>query len=305
VIGEPITVLARDGYLWALDRSGDPFLHVIDLATGQRIVSFGRQGEGPGEFEFPVGLFPAPTLTSGVTVYDGQQRRFTEVALDSGGALHIGKVSSLSRAPIPLQVGRVGNHYIGWLRDPDRRWSRFGLNDSEPSTVTGPLVGPEAAPLTERIKASANVTVCARPDGGGFAALYGSAGRIELHDSMAAYLGLVAVPDSTNGEFVAEPGGRLRWDRKRFFYAGCAATNRFLFALFSGRVEGISGKSLYAGDRVQIFDWQGVQRGELRLSTDVVDITVDSIGAMLYGPGSQGGVIYRFDIPAEFAGAGQ
>ncbi len=305
MIGEPITVLARDGYLWAIDRSGDPYLHVIDLATGDRVLSFGRRGEGPGEFAFPVALFPHPRMASAVTVYDGQQRRFTEITLDSGRVPRIGNISSLSRAPIPLQVGRVGDHYVGWLRDSAWRWSRFRLNDSAPSTVAGPLVGPESAPRTERIKASANITVCARPDGSGFAALYGSAGRIELHDSMAAFLGLAGVPDSTNGEFVTEPGGRMRWDRRRFFYAGCAATNRFVFALFSGRVEGVPGKLAYAGDQVQIFDWQGVLRGELELSTDVVDITVDSGGAALYGAGAEGGTIYSFDIPAEFQGAGE
>lgn len=305
VIGQANVMLPRGRYLWLIDQSGEPFLHLIDLESGEVVLSAGRRGEGPGEFEFPTRLFPHPTSPGGVTVYDAQQRRFTEIALDEHLTTNVGRVVVLTRAPIPLQVGQVGSHYMGWLRDPEMRWVSFRLDETEPTLLPGPIVGPESAPLSERIKASANVTICANHDGSRFAALYGSAGRIELHDSGAAFVGLADAPDSTDGEFVPGAGGRVKWDRQRFYYAGCAATERFLFALYSGREEGLDRQLAYAGDRVHVFDWDGRQIGTLKLAVPVVEIAIDSAATSLYGSGAEGNVIYHFDIPPRIRVAGR
>lgn len=297
-------LLVRGSRLWATDAGGDPSLHVIDLATGQIIRSFGRRGDGPGEFHAGWWLWPDPRNPAGVLVYDPELNRVTEMALDSGGRPSVGGIALLQRSPEPMNIAPLGGKYVGWLSDPGPRWMLFELDSSAAAMTDGPLLGPADAPFKQRMFASNNLTICSKPDGSRFAVLYASAGRIELHDSAAKLVGLANVPDSSNGDFAnGRAGEGLRWERLRYHYVGCAATDRFFFALFSGHPDPPSGGGFEA-ERVQVFGWNGALAGDLRLSASVLHLTVDRAGTTLYAPSADGESIYRFAIPTPFGGAG-
>ena len=52
LIARPITIMASEAHLFVTDFR-PPYVHVLDLATGEHIKSFGFEGEGPGEFVAP------------------------------------------------------------------------------------------------------------------------------------------------------------------------------------------------------------------------------------------------------------
>lgn len=66
VIGQPGTMVTNGGLLWVTDRSGNPAVHAIDLATGAVVSSEGRAGEGPGDFASISNLSIRPGDTDGV-----------------------------------------------------------------------------------------------------------------------------------------------------------------------------------------------------------------------------------------------
>lgn len=293
-------LILRGDRLWVVDAGEDPFLHLIDAGTGAVVRSFGRRGEGPGDFESIMWLEPNPHDPAGVVAFDVQLRRLTEIGLDSTGVPSVGTIVELPSSPRPRRVILFRNGYLGWLSEPGPRWVLFGHDGETSRYVDGPLVGPEEAPFKERMNASSALMVCDKPDESKFAVLYVSAGRIELHDSAAAFLGLAGVPDSTNGSFEPQRNGELRWNGSRFFYSSCAATNRFLFALFSGREMGPAADVTWAGDVVEVYSWDGVLAGQIDLSTRVTRIAIDSLGSTLYGSGADGQTVFRFDVPSEF-----
>src|SRR5690606_29715399 len=59
-----------DGSVYVLD-SGNAVIRVYD-SSGRHLRAFGRQGEGPGEFRFPIRMLVAD---SGVRVFDGPLKR--------------------------------------------------------------------------------------------------------------------------------------------------------------------------------------------------------------------------------------
>jgi hypothetical protein len=111
----------------------------------------------------------------------------------------------------------------------------------------------------------------------------------------------MSVPDSSNGDFIQTRDAGLQWQRQRYFYAGCAATERYLFALFSGNPQLQSGGG-FEGRTIQVFDWSGHLVGLLALTVDLVSLASDEAGRTLFGASANGTTIYRFDIPAQFVG---
>ncbi len=247
---------------------------------------------------------PSPASPYGMLAYDEDLNRLTDIQLDSTGDVRIGALASLPTAPMPSALTSFGNGYLGWVSDSNARWMIIRRGESGRRLVDGPLLGNGSVPYSQRVLASANLKVCVKPDQTKFAVLYGSAGRIELHDSSAALLDLAATPDSSNGDFELKDGV-ARWNRHRYYYSDCAATDQYLFALFSGQVEGVGVEMAYAGDRVQVFDWSGALRGVLALPFRVARMAVDAEQRSLYGSGTDGETIYRFSIPAEFQGVGR
>ncbi len=234
-------------------------------------------------------------------MYDPGLQRLTAVSLGRDNQPTIDRVVDVRRSPQPRRIHRYGKGYLGWLGEAESRWTLLGEDGEQRSLVPGPLLGDTSIPFRERLKASSGVMICARPNGREFAVLYAAAGRIELHDSAAAFVGLAHVPDSSNGHFVERRDGGSVWDSNFYYYHGCAATDRYLFALYAGHPVSSTGQG-YQARQVQIYDWEGRLHASITLSTEVLDLAIDSAGTVLYGPGADHRTIYSFDIPAEFQG---
>ncbi len=304
-IGRADALVTTDRYLWIADGNGDPFLHLVDLQSGAVSQSFGRRGDGPGDYRGARPIFVDPDASDGVIVYDGPLRRLTRLRADAAGGAQVGRITTLAGlVPIPRRLGALGSGYVGWLADSAPRWVILDADATPIRYSDGPLVGPVDVHWQQRVNASSTLSICGRPDGSGFAVAYGSAGRIELYDSLATLLGLAAVPDSSDGDFVTVEGfgSELRWRNARYFYGGCAATDRFLFALYSGKPEGKPEEMNWGGSTVQVFDWKGHLISMLRLPVAMAEIAIDRSGVLLFGSSADGSVVHRFDVPTELQG---
>ena len=105
--------VAKDGTI-ALVQAQDHKIRFFD-ANGEDVGSFGRRGEGPGEFE---SMSPLGWLADTLVVYDGELRRFTLVS---------GEFELVRTVPAPVVVrfeeGNPGEHGGSALAIPKRLYA--------------------------------------------------------------------------------------------------------------------------------------------------------------------------------------
>jgi hypothetical protein len=90
----------------------DKVVHLVDLAAGS-MIKVGREGQGPGEYTFPAGLFGLPTGET--LLYDVAGRRFLTISPEGKP---IG-ILEMPRPPVPHGGGPAGGPQI----------LGFGFND--------------------------------------------------------------------------------------------------------------------------------------------------------------------------------
>ncbi len=304
--------LATDGRtLWVADFAGDPFLHAVDLATGQVRASVGRAGDGPGDYRSVLALLPARRAAA-VWVFDPVGRRLTLVDSSARVVADDHSMVTLPASPRILAVARLGDRFVAraFSDDASRRMLLLGPSGQIVGGAVADLLGDETVPERQRQNASVNAALCARPDGTRFAVAFRYAGRIEIRDSLAGLVALAGVPVASNGDFQPNAQGQPVWHSGRAFYEDCAATDGHLFALFSGWDErdperGQNVRESGYADRVHVFDWAGALVGSLALGQRVTSIMLDADRGVLYGAGTGTSTVYRFELPGEFRPGGR
>jgi hypothetical protein len=68
----------------------------------------------------------------------------------------------------------------------------------------------------------------------------------------------------------------------RFGYIHAAATDRLIFALYSGRSRDDSPGKANFGEDIHVFDWSGNLLQAFKLDHDVLTIAIDQKGEILY-----------------------
>lgn len=297
-IGRPSKMVIQGRRLWVGDHAGDPYLHVIDLDSGRLVRSLGRAGQGPGDFRSVAQLSLRPGDTSGVWVFDLDQRRLTRVPSTGAGVRTI------------IQSGAEGRPLrMGWL-SPSRLLV-IGLTDSArvvladatgaPRTIRpGPLLGRAEIPMQKRINASNGLQVCVRPEGDTFGIGYVNAARVELYDGAGGFLALMRGPawGLNQGDFVRNERGEWGSPPVRYYYRGCYGTSRYYYGLFAGRTEaaGPEGTRSWDSPYVHVFDWTGTLRNVLELDEFAEAVAVDGDSVLYAGGGAMEG-IYKYRLP--------
>ncbi len=295
-IGQPGRMVVDGDRLWINDKSGDPFLHLVDLRTGSVVRSRGRAGEGPGDFGALVSLSVRPADSAAIWAFDLRYQRLTRV-------LAPGDEVTPRILHVSSPFGRF--HHLHWL-DTHRLLgvggsdsSRFQVLDSLGQVVAhypGPLVGDTSVPLRTRENVSTGVKVCPSPTGDRFASIVFFAGRLDIVDLREGVVRRAQTPIKADGVFAADSLGRWSMPHPRTFYVDCVATARMIYAIYAGRrVEDFpSGMNMH-GRFLHIFDWDGTLIRIFALDRPYINIAVDG-DSILYLSARDAPTVRRYRI---------
>lgn len=314
----PETVFTDDALGWvvelalagdrlvALDALLDPAVHVLDLARSRRLGSYGRSGDGPGEFKDPEQIITGATDShTEVWVLDGVHQRLTRLSLaDIEGRVAGEPATFRIEGPNAgsLVRGRGGRWFSGgWVTDG--RVARFHEDLVYDRTIVG--FPPEAAeaPGTALPQAYESKVV-ADPAGGRLAVATVLGGLLEIVDHDGVPVARAHVPDPFQPAWAQ---GRSRSGRAvmsvspetRYGFTDLAATRRYLYGLFSGRRVMEDGTP-WATREVQVYTWVGRRVTTLHLNRDAEAITIDDSDTWLYASGPEPTPwVARFPLPSQ------
>ena len=292
VLGWIVDLALVGDRLVAVDAMLDPSVHVFDLESLRRLASFGRRGDGPGEFKDPEQIVTgASNSPDEVWILDGVHQRLTRLSL---GELEAGAVVA------PQTFSMDGPNAGSLIRVPDGRWfaggwitdgrvGRFRADRSYDRTIVG--FPPEAEAPGMTLPQAYESRVVADPAGNRLAAATLLAGLLEIFDYDGATIVQAAVPNPFPPSWSQ---GRSRGGRPvmsvspetRYGFTDLAATRRFLYGLFSGG-QVMQDGTPWATKDVQVFGWGGGYVKTLYLDRAAEAIAVDPTDTWLYASGPE------------------
>lgn len=288
----------------ALDALLEPAVHVVDLKRSVRLGSYGRQGDGPGEFKDPEQIVTgAAESPDEVWILDGIHQRLTRLSLPE-----IETGAEVSPETVPLNGPNAGALVRtsdgtwfagGWITDG--RIGRYHADRSYDRTILGFPPDVVDVPGTTLLQAYESWVV-ADPEGERLAAATLLGGLLEIFDHDGVPIARAAVPEpfqpawaqgrSRNGRAVMAVSPETRYG-----FTDLAATRRYLYGVFSGRRVDEDGP-VWASREVQVYTWDGAHVKTLRLDRAAEAIAIDASDTWLYASGLEPTPwIGRFRLP--------
>ena len=286
----PTALSLVDGRLVLLDRFAESPVRELDPISGAIRRSFGREGEGPGEFRVPRSLDPIAGSGSEVWVLDPALSRITLVDLDESPGRERSPVRQITlqvAVPITDIVMVDADRFMALGFFPQGRLAQLD-RDGRLIRTSGPL--PEA-----RDDVPPNVLQHAyqgrmkpSPDRSRLVIGNRHAGIIEVFTADGQLERRIEGPEPFRPRFEvakAADGERpvmVSGDDLRFGYVDVAVTDDRIYALFSGRTRGGYPGRANFGEYVHVFDWSGHLEAVLELDCEAIAIAVDPDGDRLY-----------------------
>ena len=285
----PYKAAVVDQYLVVIDLGADSVLHIIDRMNGTLVRSFGRRGEGPGEFKGIWSLDRSPEHRFGLWVFDIGLLRTTYLdvkhVLGDSTRYRVRSVNFVSEAAMTGPVRTADGRFLslGFYTQ-----GRLGVFNAE--GVQDTILG-ELPPASEKIRPSDRqhafqATLAIHPRRHLLAAVLRHGSQLEIYHNDGSLLkrvdGPLPIQIETNIDFSGRLSGFRLTDHSRYGYVDAVASDRFIFALFSGRLLGAFRARATFGRYVHVFDWQGQLKRVLELDRDAIAIAVDSETTALY-----------------------
>jgi hypothetical protein len=280
-------LLVLDGSLVATGRSS---VYVLDAASGATLSTYAREESGLGQLREGTSLQPAAGRPDRFWVFDGTLKRVTEFALAadrktppaatravdiqapttllrslwindstlvSTGIFTQGRFSAFARDGRPLRA--LGDAPA----DPRRPGSPVEVRQH---AYDGPITAPPSRSRIAVATRQADRLGIYHPGGGLIREVRGSSG----FDPEYEVRRLKGVPYMTSG------------DDLRFGYIDLASTEKYIFALYSGRTRAEAPGEANYGEYVQVFDWSGTLIESFRLDAPAIAIAADASNRHLY-----------------------
>lgn len=276
VVMSPLDIVAQPWMLAIADSSlilsdlQAPHIHVFSALDGSHVKSFGRSGEGPGEF----GDGPSPmrgTMADDSVWFNiGFVRRMFAYQRDeflAGGSAPEPTSFLLSDLATGTADGLTRFGGIVSVTDDRKDWPLFALIHPSTGSVTYGRLGhiADERMIREYRGRAYLARLCFNPRRDLAVVAYWFAGRADVIDTTGTFLfGLdvpfpflpYVAPDSSRGNQVVFDGVSP-FARKG--YHDCATTSRSVYLLYSGLERG-SPRAPALDSEVHIFDWLGARR---------------------------------------------
>lgn len=269
MFGMPTRLAVAGGELLVLDRYRTEPIVALDRRTGRLLRSFGREGDGPGEFRSPVSF-----VADGpdVAVLDVGLNRVTWLESRADAFTLRGTTNLvLESAATDLVLVPGGDFLVsGFLAN-----GRLARVDQGGSLVRyeGRPIGTDGLPPARRLEALQG-TLRATPEGDRVVRTHRFASRLEIVDPRTSATTVAWGPE----RFGPQSGN----EETRFGYLDAAPFTDGFYALYSGRTrEADPGRANY-GAVVHEFGWDGRLRAEHRLDADVIAIAWSEEDGLLY-----------------------
>lgn len=290
----------------ALDAMLKPAVHVVDLETSRRVGAYGRNGDGPGEFEDPeqvvVGASSSPDEA---WVLDGMHQRLTRLSLreiEAGGVVNAETFRLDGPNAGALVRTEDGTWFAGgWITDG--RVGRFHADLTYDRTIVGFPPEVAEAPGTTLLQAYESWIV-ADPAGERLAAATLLGGLLEIFDREGQPIATAAVPDPfqpswAQGRSISGRAVMAVGPETRFGFGDLAATERYLYGVFSGRRVEEDGP-VWTSPEVQVYSWDGTHVKTLFLDRAAEAIAIDESDTWLYATGLEPSPwIGRYQLPRD------
>lgn len=265
-------------------RAREP-LALVDRRTG-RIRPFGRFGRGPGEFLWPRSI-EATEDGRQAWIYDLQGRRATLYDLSDPELRHRdivslpGMLSQTVRRGDTLVANGLFQHEV--LRVHARSQNEFQLARKE-------AVTPFSRELPDVVMLIGRTALAADPARERMVAVYQFRNQLDFFDRHGRKVRSVAGPRDFTPVYRVIPDPREKMNRfvptgsTQYAYLDVAVSGRRVYALFSGKSRGESGKEdVGQATEVHVFDWEGRLVDLLTLEQPVYRIALDPATGVLYG----------------------
>lgn len=249
LIARPLEMMASGTYLFITDIK-PPYVHVLNGVTGMHRRSFGLEGEGPGDFPSTPLAVAGSTRGDTVWFYHARPGRLSGVALQD---LSVDTLPSVSAT-------RAFDPPSGWtfaIDGPDAAGNLLGMTEAPTGIETFTYSLPGDSLITrgtlalndERMAPSSlgqayQGILCYVPQRDVWLQFYRNAGRADIIDVTGTIRGEVPIPFRwpPHVEESATRPGRMIFNsflpQTRHAYAGCAITERFVYALYYGHING-------------------------------------------------------------------
>lgn len=289
-LGLATDLLAVGPYLLANDALGPPYFHLFSAATGERLLSAGEEGSGPGEFSSLKYMAQGPGPGRRVSLFDLSQGRLTFVGLPGGDELEQNLDFTDDLLGETISLYEASSHYPVWVDDSTLVATgmfadgRLGVMDraGDLRTQVGPLPAPgrDEPPLVRQQAYQSTLVRHPRRDLLALGTRYGSQLLIVRPDGTVR--DTARTPFDFRPAFHVADGDRMSLEQDtRLGYVDLAATDGRLYGLFSGRLlQGSEDASL--AHHVHVFSWDGRLRRILRVDEGL--IAIEAAGdSILYG----------------------
>lgn len=277
-------------HLVLINKQADSVIRVYDAETGRHRLSFGRQGQGPGEFESGWSIDPVPGSQTAFWIYDLNLQRLTKVDL----ATDFGPSRTYRDQIVTLQGGGAPTSPI-WLSDSlflspgyynePGRLAYFAASGQMLRVVGDPPPGDANVPLPVRQHAYQST---ARPNPARtlVAVATRHADRLDIYRPDGTRVASAPRPAEFEPVYqVAQAGGSptmASGDDLRFGYIDLATTEKYIYALYSGlRRADAPGRANF-GRVVRVFDWNAKLVRTLELDQPVLHIAAHPADRRLY-----------------------
>lgn len=277
-------------HLVLLNKQADSVIRVYDAETGALRRSFGRQGQGPGEFEGAWSLDPVPGSRTAFWIYDLNLQRLTgvDLATDFGASgTYRDRIVTLQGGGAPTSPVWVSDSLFlspGYFNDPGRL-AHFARTGRMLRLVGDPPPGDAAVPMPVRQHAYQS-TAAPNPARTRVAVATRHADRLDIYRPDGTRVASAPRPAGFEPVYrVANAGGAPTMESGedlRFGYIDVAATDRYVYALYSGlRRADAPGRANF-GRVVRVFDWNAKPVRTFELDGPVLSIAADPADRRLY-----------------------
>lgn len=285
-VGYPAGMLALGEHLVISDYpTGEGALHLVDLTTGERLLSFGRVGEGPGEFTSIPRLLRDPVDPQSFWAFDPGASRLSRFHIRDllGRLIEPTRMVPLTFPRIMYDVQFVGPGALAGLGlAPD---GRLALIDVDSGTVTFHGSIPDALEGLPRsvVQHAYQSQLALSPDRERIVLAHWRGGGFEIYDAGGNPRGGFNGPFAFEPDFMVDEGPRgpimRAGPRNRYGYLDLVTTDSLIIALFSGRAEAHYRRDAWIGEYLHVFSWAGQLLRAFRLDRPVHNITLSPDGA--------------------------